>query len=290
IESVMMRIPLPVFYFAEDIDGKMIVVDGLQRLSTFARFADGKLVLDLDKNSPLVGKTFSQLEPKLQNRFEDCNLVLYVIDSKVPNRARLDIFERVNSGLPLTKQQMRNSLFMGEGTKLLKRESRTALFLEATGGSLDQDKMRDREFMNRFCAFHLLPLDEYKGDLDEYLATVLLKMNDMTDKQLVDISNELQLSLRNNLAVFGIHAFRKHQSIDQGRSQLNASLWDVMSTGLARYTERSVASSIVALRTHFYQLMKDDTFIDAITSGTNAVKKVHTRFRLAKKMFAEVLG
>jgi hypothetical protein len=35
IESVLMRIPLPVFYLAEDEQGRMIVVDGLQRLSTF---------------------------------------------------------------------------------------------------------------------------------------------------------------------------------------------------------------------------------------------------------------
>ncbi|MYA21998.1 MAG: DUF262 domain-containing protein, partial [Gemmatimonadetes bacterium] len=37
IESVVMRIPLPVFYLAEDEQGRMIVVDGLQRLSTFHR-------------------------------------------------------------------------------------------------------------------------------------------------------------------------------------------------------------------------------------------------------------
>ena len=35
IESVIMRIPLPVFYMAEDREGRMVVVDGLQRLSTF---------------------------------------------------------------------------------------------------------------------------------------------------------------------------------------------------------------------------------------------------------------
>ena len=38
IESVIMRIPLPVFYLAEDDMGRMVVVDGLQRLSTFRRF------------------------------------------------------------------------------------------------------------------------------------------------------------------------------------------------------------------------------------------------------------
>jgi uncharacterized protein with ParB-like and HNH nuclease domain len=35
IESALMRIPLPVFYLAEQDDGRIIVVDGLQRLTTF---------------------------------------------------------------------------------------------------------------------------------------------------------------------------------------------------------------------------------------------------------------
>ena len=43
IESVLMRIPLPVFYLGEDDQGRMIVVDGLQRLSTFNRFVNNEL-------------------------------------------------------------------------------------------------------------------------------------------------------------------------------------------------------------------------------------------------------
>ena len=150
IESVVMRIPLPVFYLAEDDAGKMVVVDGLQRLSTFLRFVNGDLKLRLADRAELHGRTFDDLEPKLQTRIEDCNLVFYVIDSKVPERARLDIFERVNGGVPLSRQQMRNSLFMGPATRFLKREARTEAFLHATGRSLNTKTMRDREFVNRF--------------------------------------------------------------------------------------------------------------------------------------------
>ena len=91
IESVLLRIPLPVFYLAEDSEGRMVVVDGLQRLSTFKKYVDGNLRLKLKDHPELSGKTFKDLSPKLQNRIEDCNLTLYVIDSKVPERARLDI-------------------------------------------------------------------------------------------------------------------------------------------------------------------------------------------------------
>ena len=144
IESVIMRIPLPVFYMAEDDKGRMVVVDGLQRLSTFSRFMRNKLKLNLPDRHELHRKRFSDLPSKLQNRVEDCNLTFYIIDAKVPERARLDIFDRVNSGEALTRQQMRNSLFMGPGTLFLKEESRTNIFLKATGESLNSKKMRDR--------------------------------------------------------------------------------------------------------------------------------------------------
>ena len=94
IESVIMRIPLPVFYMAEDDKGRMVVVDGLQRLSTFKQFVDNNLKLYLPDRDELHGKKFADLSSKLQNRIEDCNLIFYIIDSKAPERARLDIFER----------------------------------------------------------------------------------------------------------------------------------------------------------------------------------------------------
>ena len=70
------------------------MVDGLQRLTTFQRFVNNELRLQFKDRPELNRRKFEDLTPKLQNRVEDCNLVLYVIDSKVPERARLDIFER----------------------------------------------------------------------------------------------------------------------------------------------------------------------------------------------------
>ncbi len=105
IESVLMRIPLPVFYLAEDDRGRMVVVDGLQRLSTFKRFIDGKLRLSIPSKDELNNKRFGDLSSKLKNRVEDFNLIFYIMDAKVPDRIRLDIFERVNGGIPLTRQQ-----------------------------------------------------------------------------------------------------------------------------------------------------------------------------------------
>ncbi len=290
IESVLLRIPLPVFYLAEDKEGRMIVVDGLQRLSTFNLFVNNKLALALPEQAELHKKRFKDLSAKLQNRVEDCNLILYVIDAKVPERARLDIFERVNSGVPLTRQQMRNSLYQGKATRFLRDEANSALFKKATGGSLNVQTMRDREFVNRFCAFQLLKIEEYKGDMDDFLAQGLKHMNGLSDMKLNKLAAEFRTTLANNYAVFEKHAFRKHTDPTASRSVLNASLWDVMSTGLSLYSEQYVETNAKSLRDAFYALMQNQEFVTCITYGPNDPRKVRGRFAQAEQMFQEVLG
>lgn len=289
IESVLMRIPLPVFYLAEDMQGNSIVVDGLQRLSTFSNFLrkDG-LKLKLPSNVQLNGKSFYDLGPKLQNRIEDCNLILYIIDVKVPDRAKLDIFERVNGGVPLTRQQMRNCLHNGPATAFLKEQSRTKLFCDATGNSLQTKTMRDREFVNRFCAFYLQDLAVYR-DMDDFLADSLNHMNKLSSSELDTLESVFHIGLQNNLEIFGIHSFRKHTSQSQQRSVLNASLWDVMSTTLARVPLDVAKSRKEEIRRAFYGLMYDDEFIKAITYSVNGALRVRHRFRTAIQTFAEFI-
>lgn len=288
IESVLMRIPLPVFYLGEDKDGRMIVVDGLQRLSTFHRFVNNELRLKLPDQAELNQKRFQDLSPKLQNRLEDCNLILYVIDAKIPERARLDIFDRVNSGVPLTRQQMRNSLYTGPATRFLKLEATTPLFLKATGNSLKSSTMRDREFINRFCSFQLLPISAYRGDMDDFLALGLKKMNTLQLDDFKKLSAQFRTSLVNNYRVFDMHAFRKHTRGQVARSVINASLWDVMTIGLSRYQENIVEARAEELRNAFYSLMSNEIFIKAISFGTNDAQRVRDRFDLMEMTLEEV--
>lgn len=291
IESVLMRIPLPVFYLAEDREGRMIVVDGLQRLATFRNFISDGLRLRLPDRADLNGKKFTDLGAKFQNRIEDCNLIFYIIDSKAPERARLDIFDRVNSGVPLKPQQMRNSLFMGPATLFLKNEAKTDIFLKATGSSLNAKTMRDREFVNRFCAFQLLGLDKYRGDMDVFLARCLRYMNSISETDLARLSTELRRSLANNYLLFRRRAFRKHPSeLRWRRGVLNASLWDVMSTGLSRYPEASVSARAERLKEAVRDLSKDERFDDAISIGTNDTRRVRTRFDMTREILQDILG
>jgi hypothetical protein len=285
-----MRIPLPVFYVAEAPDGRIIVVDGLQRLTTFRRYLDGQFALTFPKRddarpNPLSGKEFKDLELKLRERIEDTQLTLYVLDEKAPIRAKFDIFERVNSGEPLTRQQMRNCLYNGKATTWLKTAADSKAFLRATGESLNRKEMRDREAINRFCAFRLLGWREYPdGNMDAFLAEALGLMNRYSEEQLDQLRAAFERSMSNNFALFGNHAFRKSLASQAvRRSALNIAFFDVCSVLLADLSEADVSAAGTGLVRSIRTLIHDERFEPAITYATNSRKRVQTRFELLEQ-------
>ena len=305
IESVIKRIPLPAFYFAENRDGKMIVVDGLQRLGTFKRFVDEGSRLQLENDPELNGKRFADLSARLQNQFEDFNLIVHVIDWRTPDRVKFDIFGRVNSGVPLNRQQMRNALYNGKGTQFLREEVDTGLFKKAMygRGTLNEmapesvnrrwvNNMNDRHLINRFCAFDLLGFRKYQGDMDEFLNQALVHMNGMEDGEIERLRTRFRTGLSNNYSVFGINAFRV--TTRSGRVYpFNAPLWDVMVTGLAGRDPDLVNSRRDALHRGFAGLMDDllsPRYPDALSSNSNLKGNVINRFRKSREMFRRAFG
>lgn len=289
IESAVMRIPLPVFYLAETLEGKIVVVDGLQRLTTFHRFLNNKFRLKgLEYAKELNGKLFKDLTPKLQSRVEDASLTLYLIDSQVPEQAKLDIFERVNSGQPLTKQQMRNCLYLGEATRWLSEMAESKEFLAATDGGLNWKTMRDRECINRFLAFYECELAEYTGNMDNFLRNVLEKKKAMGTPYWEEMTERFLRSMFLNKRIFGTNAFRKIKE-DGTRSVINVALFDVFSVLFAKYGDRIQEEHDAAILSGFRDLLVDEAFFDTISYATNSVKKVEYRFQRVKNLLKEVL-
>jgi uncharacterized protein DUF262 len=300
IESCLMRIPLPVFYVAEAKDGKIIVVDGLQRLTTFYRYLNNKFALTglgngrdaSPQENPMLQKKFKDLPLNLQERLEDTQLTLYILDAKAPERAKLDIFERVNGGVPLTRQQMRNCLFNGDATKWLKTAADSELFIKVTGGSLDKKSMRDREAINRFCAFRLLGVEQYKGDMDDFLARALEHMNELSVDEFDKLSKAFNRAMTANLNLFGRHAFRKSLAIDDkyaSRTVINIALFDVCTVRFAKYSKTTIDNNINAIRSAVINLINDYQFNQSITYSTNSTAQVKTRFRMLRSKLEEVI-
>ena len=283
IESCLLRIPLPVFYLAEAKDGKIIVVDGLQRLNTFHRYLRGKFTLEGLQYPEANDCSFDQLPPTLQTRIEDMPLTLYLIDSKVPEEAQYEIFQRVNGGVPLTRQQMRNCIYIGSGTRWLREMADTPEFLAATSGGLNAASMRDRECINRFGAFTIFGFEHYRGRMDTFLGDALKAMNQ--SPSLSDLTERFIRTMSHNYILFRSNAFRRSIIPYTKRSVLNVALFDVFTYELGSWTKEDVVNNLEAIRLAAIELLQNDRFIESISRSTNSVKSVRTRFTMAHEAF-----
>lgn len=291
IESCIMRIPLPVLYVAEGEDGRVTVVDGLQRLSTFQSFLSNKLKLvGLGNDHPLNGKFFDDLPIGLQERIEDTQLTLYILDKKAPEAARLDIFDRVNSGVPLSRQQMRNALYNGPATHWLADMSSRSEFLKATGSSLSKSTMRDREAINRFLAFHLIGWEEYSGgDMDLFLAESLSRANKFDEAEFEQLTDLFLRSMSLNYHLFGRHSFRKSLVDDDDeayRSVINIALFDVMSVSMSDALIFESEQMRRRIRPAVVELLTNEALIHSISYSTNSTSQVRSRFSHIEKVIS----
>lgn len=247
-------------------------------------------LIGLEHRPELNGKFFKDLSPIFQNRIEDTNLIIYLIDSKVPPKAQLDIFERVNSGEPLTRQQMRNCIYVGSATQWLREQVKTEVFQKATGQSINPKTMRDREIVNRFAGFYIFGIEKYKGDMDSFLAETLDHLNTLFEnpKEQEKLSSIFKISMELNYKVFGQFTFRKRIEGENRKNPINVALFDVFSILFTKIQKDKISGREESLRKIFYQLMENQEFVNTITISTNS-KNITTRFKIVEEAYKEYL-
>lgn len=295
IESLLLQIPLPAFYFAEDADGLLRVVDGLQRLSTIHSFVRLKdfVLRDLEYLSAEDGRRFDQLSQALQRRLQNAQIVVHVIDPTTPDEVKYDIFKRINTGgEPLNAMEIRHCMSRARSREFLRRCATSRAFDRATGGALrDHVRMQDREAALRFTAFRLLGdiTDYEKYDtlerLLDWAVTQLDDQNSVPDGALEALFEDFERAMLNASLVFGEHAFRKWPESSERLSPINRALfesWGVVLSDLDAVALRPLAPRIVSdvrrAMTH------DEDYVASISSSTSDARRVRKRFEVPARI------
>jgi hypothetical protein len=296
IESILIRFPLPAFYFDGSDKNKWLVVDGLQRLSSIRNFAVNKTLrlTNLEFLTQLNGKSYDELDRDLQRIIEETTIVTYTINPGTPVDVKFNIFKRINTGgLVLEPQEIRHALFQGKPAEFIAELGDCPEFAEATGKSLIRNRrMLNRDFANRFLCFYLFGYDKYEPDLDTFMSKAMAAINKMSEEQKDAIKKNYIASLNLNKVVFGNHAFRK---IDHSgkRKPINKAIFDAFSVQFALLSKEE--RLIIELEkeevvTGFISLLYEDTtFFWSISSATGDKNRVFYRHQKIKELVETII-
>jgi hypothetical protein len=154
--------------------------------------------------------------------------------------------------------------------------------------------MRDREAINRFCAFSLIGWQSYTtGDMDSFLAQGLKKLADLSDTDRGSLRADFDAAMELSTRLFGQHAFRKSLASpyhNAARSVINISLFEVSAVILAKFARSFSPSGDHDLRFVIEHLVADDDFARSITYSTNSTQAVRTRFGILEGALTRYLA
>lgn len=310
IESILLRIPLPSFYFSEDADGSYAVVDGLQRLCAIFHFMSPKLLnaatnarleplrlTGLQYLKELESSTFDMLDRKFQRRISELEITANVIRASTPYAVKFNVFARLNQGgMPLNAQEIRNAIFPGVWRTRLRKLAESSQFLLATDGKVRTERQQDVELVLRFVALHQLraPFARPANQtLDEFL-------NDVVENKLVHWSEvdwdatdaAFFRALDAATRIFSRHVFRKSMG-NQRRQPINRGLFEAQllccsarsATELDTLISRrdKVASALASALEFDYEFRQSMLYATGSPSASN------TRIETLSRVFSEVL-
>lgn len=305
IESIILGLPLPSFYFYIDPSKeKWVVIDGLQRLSSINDFmVEKKLRLS---GLQFLAKThnkrffedfsyFEQLEMSMRS------VTLNVISGASSAEAKYIIFQRINSeGTKLSPAEIRNALFHGRSMEFVKRLAESKEFEDATNGKVSKKRLLHYDYVSRFFAFYIQGYEDYMSNrMDFFIGNALERMNNYTGEEDWRKAERVFLdSLSLCKSLLGDGAFRQplndmdRKNVDVKSNPISISLFEAMMWSVSQLSQRerqellSRKSSFVV---RYAEMFKDDFLRKELSNGTNQYKSVNYRFTMMGSLVKGIL-
>jgi hypothetical protein len=290
VESVLLNFPLPPLYINQDIEGNYIVVDGRQRITTLHQFINDEFKLqDLEALTSLNGKKFSELDGILQSKIEDKKLNLYLIKPSVPIEVVYDIFYRINTkGTSLNRQEIRNCIFLGKATELLKRLAESESFKQATDNGISPKRMKDQEAVLRYLAFNIFDYrTDYNGNMSNFLEETMRIINiKLSTEEIEILEAKFVRAMTMTFNFFDEQNFRF--PTERTRGSINLAMFETVAYFFSIKSNDFLLNSQNQIQTNFEILLNDKIYQDAVKGGTGSKSSVITRFNLVQEILGNI--
>ena len=311
IESILLKIPLPSFYFSEDIRGGYAVVDGLQRLCAVFHFKNAALLNSatganlaplrlkgLQYLKELEGKTFTEMDRKFQRRISELEISANIIRANTPSAVKFNVFARLNQGgMPLTAQEIRNAIFPGEWRNELRNLAESERFIAVTEGKVKTNRQQDIELVLRYIALWQLGAPYRRPGnqtLDEFLnATVEQVLSRWGSDKWKEASAAFHHAIDATRQVRGKHSFRKSAGAYQ-RTPINRGLFEAElivfgALDSAALTLATTHTSEVE-RLFVDALTKNRDFNQSLLYGTGSAESANARITALNSIVKEAIN
>lgn len=161
IDSLLKEYPLGLIYFVKVADGKLEVLDGQQRITSFGRYVTNRFAVK-DENG--MEQYFSGMSKDKQERILNTKLTIYVCEGYESEIK--EWFKTINiAGVPLNAQELLNAIYSGPFVTLAKEEfSNTQNANIQKWAAYVKGSANRQEFLE--CALDWVS----KGNIDNYMS------------------------------------------------------------------------------------------------------------------------
>lgn len=287
IESILMDVPIPVIYLAEEQDSTYSVIDGQQRLTSFLSFLSGKYpngeifkLTGLKVLKELNRKTFAGLEGEEKNKIRKTTLHTIVIKKES------------------NEDEIRNTVYRGNYINLLKELEENKIFHEVVQKENFKKKMIYRGMILRFLALSEKSYLNYQPSMKQFCNKELRDNRHLTDEKSDEYRKRFLHCIDLVKVVFGSTAFRRYTPMTREKekgnwtaTRINMALFDIQMCGFVNYSKNAILSKADYIREAILELMTNNQdFIDSILIQTSNKEVLKKRFKIWIEKLDEIIG
>lgn len=300
IESIIMNVPIPPLYFAEEENGNWLVLDGLQRLSSILDFYNNEFSLTkLEVLKEINKLKYKDLPPKSKSLLDDGLLRVNVIKNDSHKDIKYDIFMRLNRGaVTLNYQELRNCLYRGnlnDAAKELCKENKT--FLQIMNLTKPHPRYLDAEFIIRYFAFTdnikkdndgSVYLDDYRGKLVQYLNDYMNTHKNCSLEEKEQYKKRFNDTIEKVVTVFGTDkAFR---DISTDNKKIYKTIADFIMPSFERLSKEYIDDNKDLIFNRLKAFLENESIKDTLSKRTSDKDVVNLRLKMWFKEFEDVIS
>ncbi len=328
LESLILKLPTPPVFLAEEKNDKLMVIDGHQRLETIFRFMQPLLkgpsgesgseipygtlspitLHALEVLRELNGRGITALSIEEREKFWNIELSVVQLPITANSDMKYILFARLNQGsMSLNNQELRNCLYRGPYNMLIAQLGEDQRFLTLWGRGTPDKRMRHRELVLKLFAF-LHRIDKYRIPLRVFLNR---EMEDNVDNFTADKARRYQQQFNNALLwverIFGKECFRvfrignDHNPIGRWGQRRMDLIYEVEMVGFAQFgdvlnqiwescDDKEKEYLCLLLRHKLISVMTNDSFVASINEGTTRPESIRARFEPWSRVLQSIVA